>query len=130
MSIEVLCVGKDEMLLTTRRWLMQRYVASETSHDLSSTALQLKDHVFAAVVLCHTLSEEERDAISELVRLRSPQTEVVCVNPLTERRGAGCASCGEFRLDGSPGALVKQIAGLAERRGAWVPGRGAISQVA
>lgn len=87
MTIELLAVGNDPMLLMTRGEVLRRLGYSVTTTDSSAVlAQQFRPADFDLVILCHTLSEDERQSIAAFVRYQIPSTPVLAVSPLAAQR--------------------------------------------
>jgi hypothetical protein len=71
----ILVFGKDEMLVGTRGLIFEKagYTVF-TAESLSNAALVLMNHQIDVLVLCQTLSDEERCAILETAHALQPET--------------------------------------------------------
>lgn len=69
---QILVVSRDRMLLQTRKLILGTYFEVESAGRMSEAGSILSKREFDLIVLCDTLSNEERRQIAEMVRDRHP----------------------------------------------------------
>ena len=69
---QILVVSRDRMLLQTRKLILGTYFEVESAGRMSEAGAILSKRQFDLIVLCDTLSNEERRQIAEMVRDRRP----------------------------------------------------------
>jgi hypothetical protein len=77
----ILVYGNDQMLVTTRRLIFEQagYTVF-TAESLSNAALVLMTHQIDVLVLCQTLSDEERVAVLETAHALKPKTRCAALS--------------------------------------------------
>jgi hypothetical protein len=73
--------GTDVMLLTTRRMIFEKagYTVF-TAESLSNAGLVLRNHHIDVLVLCQTLSDEERCAVLETAHTLQPEIKCAALS--------------------------------------------------
>jgi hypothetical protein len=73
----ILIFGTDEMLVATRRMIFEQagYTVF-TADSLSNAALVLMNHQIDVLILCQTLSDDERRAVLETAHTLQPQNQM------------------------------------------------------
>ncbi len=85
----VLLVGEDEQLQNIRAALL-RTIGAKTACCTGSADMAVRECQHCElVVLCHSLSEERRSALTEKVRTQWPETRVLLVTPTKELERSG-----------------------------------------
>ena len=98
--------GTDVMLLTTRRMIFEKagYTVF-TAESLSDAVLVLMNHHIDVLVLCQTLSDEERRAVLETAHTLQP--EIKCAALSFDGRDIEMEGLETHRgLDGPPSLLA------------------------
>jgi DNA-binding response OmpR family regulator len=77
----ILVYGNDQMLVATRRLILERagYTVF-TAESLSNAALVLMARQIDVLVLCQTLSDEERGAVLETAHALKPKTRCAALS--------------------------------------------------
>jgi|SRR5580698_2430512 hypothetical protein len=77
----ILVYGNDEMLLITRRMVFEKagYTVF-TANSLSSAALVLMNHQIDVLLLCQTLSDDERCAVLETALALQPKIKCAALS--------------------------------------------------
>lgn len=87
MTTRLLAIGTDPVLLMTRgEVLKQEGYSVTTAHGLVLLTQPFDPFDFDLIILCHTLSEDERRTIAAFVRQQSPFTPIMAVSPLDAQR--------------------------------------------
>jgi CheY-like chemotaxis protein len=104
----VLVVSHEPMLRETYTMLFQQAGYSAQAAELTESIGRLKAIAFSAVVMDHTLSQEERYCLVRLVRQLSPQIKTVAFHSSAKDCGADLA------MDSRDGAaaILERIAVL------------------
>ncbi len=72
---QILVVGRDQMLLQTRRLILGTYFEVEAAGRVSEAGSILSKKDFELIILCDTLSEGDRKQIVEFVRDKKPHPQ-------------------------------------------------------
>jgi len=102
-NAQVLLVGRDEMLLQTRKLILGAYFQVEIAGRISHAVQLIAERSFDLIVLCSTLSEHDCEQVAGLVRTQNPRPKVLTLS------AAGRQSCG----DGTGDELMAEIGPLA-----------------
>lgn len=70
---QILLVGRDPMLLQTRKLILGTYFEVESAGRISEARAILSQHDVDLIVLCDTLSRNERLQIADMVHDKKPQ---------------------------------------------------------
>lgn len=70
---QILVVSHDQMLLQTRRLILGTYFDVKGAGRLSEAGSILSKHDFDLIVLCDTLTEDERKQIASMVSEQDPK---------------------------------------------------------
>lgn len=92
MTTHILCFGNDEILLKTRRWILQQDFRVDAVSDLAAFALLVDRHRLDLVIFCQTLPLAEYQQAIDLLQTRAPGTKVlnlVTATQAVERIGLG-----------------------------------------
>jgi hypothetical protein len=132
-AVRVLCVGDDKTLLQTRKLVLAQQFSVETADALSELTISAQGESIALVVLCHSLSREQRYLAAQIVKETWPQAKILEVLASRENQAASANSEVILGLDG-PVALLEKAAtllagplwpsepiGLVEKRGVAPP---------
>jgi len=108
----IVMLGHDEHLLATRQWVLQsRGYRVITAKDASIlTTLPLIPTV-RLLVLCHTLSPDERDDAETLASIRWPDVKSLTLEAETGRAPTGILGQLLHTMDG-PGKLLSMVTEL------------------
>lgn len=112
-AIVVLSVSTDPPLLKTRSLLLRN--AGYTVVEQLSVKAAASDFLsgdFDAVLLCHSIAEEQRAGLIGLVRGRSPSTRIVLIS---DRLGESDPRV-DATAESDPEALLENLATLLRRR--------------
>ncbi len=110
-SIAVVCVGHDKVLLQTRKLVLERDYSVATVTSLGGLAPSVLGEQVALVVLCHSLSRQQRIQAARRVRETWPQAKVLEMLSSSENQAVAAGSEVLLGLDG-PVALLKKVAAL------------------
>ena len=83
MPSQLLCFGHDEMLLMTRKWLLEKHIQVQLARDSSAVAELVSQHAFEIAILCHTINPKERLQAIDLLREKSKETKILCLTPIS-----------------------------------------------
>ena len=109
----VVCVGHDKLLLQTRALVLGTYFHVEMAATLKSLAALAERHTYALVVLCQTLSWEERFLATEMVHKMWPEARVLEVSSAVYTVSAGENNEVIVGLDG-PAVLLEAAGRLLD----------------
>jgi hypothetical protein len=104
----ILCFGHDEILLQTRRWMLEREFHVDVAKDLENVSRLADERPIDLLILCHTLQEEECQQAISLVRTLAPKSRILAFAKLN-----GNPTCAGYDeridcLDG-PHSLISQV---------------------
>ena len=106
---KILVVSRDRMLLQTRKLILGTYFEVAAAGRMSEAGSILSQHVFDLIVLCDTLTNDERRQIAEMVRNQRPKpTLLSLLGP--GNLGEGPVVGRELSLGGGPLQLLKECA--------------------
>lgn len=105
----VLVVSRDEMLLRTRTMILGAFFVVEGAGRLPEAVAAMKSRKFDLIVLCHSLSGDECEALTELARQNMPRPLILAMSASS---GAEVRPWADKQLgvDAGPYALVKKCA--------------------
>lgn len=108
----ILIVGHDEHLLATRQWVLQTrgYQVATVADSVAVQKLRLSVPV-RLLVLCHTLSAAEREAVTEAAIARWPGLKVLTLVADPGRAPSGILGQLLHTMDG-PGKLLTMVTEL------------------
>lgn len=112
-AVRVLCIGDDKMLLQTRKLVLAQQFSVEAADALSELTVSAQGESIALVVLCHSLSREQRYLAAQIVRETWPQAKILEVLSSRENQAASANSEVILGLDGPVALLAKAAALLA-----------------
>lgn len=75
----VLCYGRDESLLGLRAGVLSRCFETMMAHSTDDIATVEPPRAFAAIVLCHTLSNDECSDAMKITAQRWPEAKVIAL---------------------------------------------------
>ena len=101
----ILSVGQDTDLLNTRSGVLRLCTAEVVSASTFSALETLKDQSIDLLVLCHTLSWDERNELAVIAHQRC--VRVLEVLTLTERDQRSAV---DDRVASNPNALIAKVA--------------------
>ncbi|MGB6690907.1 MAG: hypothetical protein WBE76_23990 [Terracidiphilus sp.] len=107
----VLCVGRDRLLLQSRKRILAKCFQVETALALAELEAMCARHCFDVIVLCHTLTISEREQVSELVRKKYLRPRILSLKREFESP-SGPLVDKELCIEDGPEALVKTVAAL------------------
>lgn len=104
----VLAVGRDPLLLETRSQVLRNagYIVVSVQ-SVKDAFDQFRAGDFDLVVLCHSVSPEDRERLTYLIRAHSPATPVVLISAVSFSKD----SSADATISNDPHAL---LAGLKE----------------
>lgn len=105
----VLIVGKDEMLLQTRKLILGGYFHVETAGRVSHAISLATEHRFDLIVLCYSLTDEEGGKVIGVARQQKPRPLILTMSALGRAVVSSEESSALMSEDG-PLALVKKCA--------------------
>jgi hypothetical protein len=105
---QILLVGRDQMLLQTRRLILGTYFEVEAAGRLSEAGTILSKRDFDLIVFCDTLTDSECEQIADMVQDRKPHPMLLSL------LGPGCKRATEvgrkLALAGGPLQLLRECA--------------------
>jgi hypothetical protein len=115
MNGTILVYGNDEMLIVTRRMIFEKagYTAF-TANSLSNAALVLMNHQIDVLVLCQTLSDQERCAVLETAHTLQP--EIKCAAMSFDGRDVVTDGVRIHRALNGPPALLAVIGQMLQEK--------------
>lgn len=104
----VLCIGHDQLLLQTRKWMLEKEFEVETADTIGQTFELLNSRTYDLLLLCHSLDDNECKLICTAVFSRAMATRVL---QLTEGWGTVRSLIGpeEQTSAAKPQTLVRKI---------------------
>lgn len=90
---KILAVGEDSALLASRAALLSRTDATVTCCNSMEFSTQFQNEEFDLVILCYSLENSIRQAITSGVHLRWPKARLLLVTAETELDPVSCAQC-------------------------------------
>lgn len=103
------------MLLTTRRWVLQKHFHVDEAKDLASLEVFAERNDYDLLILCHTLSGEDLERAIELVRRRSAKTQFLRLLPPIGEHRTGVGDQTVTALDG-PQAMLTKVFTMVDSR--------------
>lgn len=106
---QILVVSRDRMLLQTRKLILGTYFEVEAAGRMSEAGSILSKREFDLIVLCDTLSNNERCQIADMVRDQQPKPTLLSLmgpGNLGEKPAVGRELC----CVGGPLQLLKECA--------------------
>lgn len=73
----VLCFGKDEVLLRTRGWVLEKCVRVALAEQWADLTKQLQLSHFELLVICHSVDEMESQAAINAIKMHSGDAKVL-----------------------------------------------------
>ena len=108
----ILCVGHDKLLLQTRALVLERMFHVEIASTLKKVATLPNDPYFGLILLCHSLSWQERFLASQMAREKWQDIHVLEV--ASSDHDAAAAEDTVLGLDG-PLALIEAVCRVLRR---------------
>lgn len=96
MPDQVLCFGRDEMLLKTRMWLLKKHAPVAVAANYTTFSELVEKGSYQVAILCHTLTPEERQQAMQLLTRVSQETKIVCLTPASGGNWNDVPVDGEF----------------------------------
>jgi len=119
---QLLCFGHDEMLLKTRKWLLEKYVHVELTREWSDLSAFLQNQACDLAILCHTLQSEERQNAIDLLTTSCPKIKIICLVRISGEPVRGLAKDACILTDSSARALVSTVTSILEPSGTGFQG--------
>ena len=115
MRNQILLCGTDPLLLSTRGNVL-RSVGYEVLTVLGPEKIEstLQTHTVDALVLCHTLTAEEQQALLAALHRHSPEAKTVIMKKMT-RQGISAIPDAVVSTGGGPEALIQTLGRLLDR---------------
>jgi hypothetical protein len=107
----ILCAGRDGLLLQSRKRVLSRRFQVETALALTELEAVCAGHCFDVIVLCHTLTANERKQASEMVRKKFPRSKILSLKREFETP-SGPYVDKEMCVDDGPEALVRTVTAM------------------
>jgi hypothetical protein len=107
----VLCYGHDDMLLFTRKRILDKEFAAEICDGLTRLGEMLAQGPVELVVLCHSVPEWECDEVIDLSRAAWPEVKILA---LRESAMGQCAAHSDGTMENleGPPALLHEVHAL------------------
>ena len=105
----VLVVGRDEMLLRTRVMILGAFFVAQGAGRFPEATAAMKRSKFDLIVLCHSLSCDESEALAVLAHEQIPRPLILAVNS-SSRANVKPWADKQLGVDAGPYALVKKCA--------------------
>jgi DNA-binding response OmpR family regulator len=106
---QVLLVGRDEMLLQTRKLILGSYFQVEVAGRVSHAAQLMAERSFGLIVLCSSLSDHECERVAELARAQKARPKILTLST-TGRQSCGRGADDEVAEEIGPLALARKAA--------------------
>ncbi|HEX6496756.1 MAG TPA: hypothetical protein VF018_14800 [Acidobacteriaceae bacterium] len=116
----VLCYGHDEMLLYTRKRILDREFLVERCENLAGLDRVLSRGPLDLVLLCHSVPDAECEAVIERVRAESTGVKVLVLHEAMPGICSVHSDASMENLEGPP-ALLHQIYALLGMAGENTP---------
>jgi hypothetical protein len=107
----VLCVGRDRLLLQSRKRILAQSFQVETTLAIAEVEGMCARHTFDVIVLCHTLTTSEREQVSELVRKNYLRPRILSLKREFEAP-SNLLFDKELCIEDGPEALVNSVSAL------------------
>ena len=111
----VLCTGADPEVMRDRQLFLEkaghRVVSAINERELSAAC---KEHRFDVVIVGQTLSAKMKQYVSGLIRKHCPNTKILELYPIADRRILEDADSWIEVPDGVPSELADRVAALAQ----------------
>jgi hypothetical protein len=108
---QILCFGRDQALLDSRRLLLQTRFVTEVTTRFGTLSAQITRPGCDLVILCHSVEPEEAEKVCKLIARTSPATKVLAVVIAT--RSIHFPRCAEeLWVHDGPGALLAKACKL------------------
>lgn len=104
---KILSVGLDPALLQTRNLVLKRTGAEVVSAVVEQAMMMLESRHFDVVVICHTLSKNDKRCICRLVELFWPNSRMLLISKLAGTEISLCSLDVTFPWRLGPSALVE-----------------------
>ncbi len=82
MNTEVLVFSRDQLLLETRRLILEAFFHARGAGSIQDAEALLAMHHFDLIILCSTLSEQECDRVFELAEYQKPRPQILIMGTL------------------------------------------------
>jgi DNA-binding response OmpR family regulator len=105
----VLVVSRDEMLLRTRTMILGAFFVVQGAGRFLEATAALKSGKFDLIVMCHSLSGDECEALAVLALQHSPRPLILAMSASSSAEVKPWADK-QLGVDAGPYALVKKCA--------------------
>ena len=105
----VLVVSRDEMLLRTRTMILGAFFVVQGAGRFLEATAALKGGKFDLIVLCHSLSGDECEALAMLAQQNTPRPLILSMSASSRAEVRPWADK-QLGVDAGPYALVKKCA--------------------
>jgi len=116
-SLRLLCYGHDDLLLFTRKCILDEEFSVEICKGLASLGELLAEGAVHVVVLCHSVPEAECEEVIEMSRAAWPGVKILTLQE-GELGDCGLHSDKTMECLAGPPALLRQIHALLGIRAA------------
>jgi len=102
----ILSAGRDRPLLFTRNRVLEEagYIVTPAITPAEITEVFFRGD-FDAVILCHSIPQEERERIARIVRMHSPSTPVIVLADLPTRK----YEFGDMTIESDAASLLRSV---------------------
>ena len=108
----ILCVGRDRLLLQSRKRVLARRFQVEIVLALAELEAVSAGRSFDVIVLCHTLTAQERKRAIETVCKKFPRSKILALKREFET-SSGSFVDRELCIEDGPDALVRTVSAMA-----------------
>ena len=114
LAAQIIVYGEDRGLLESRTWVLQRAgLNASRAHSLDEVEELMRGQSFALVVLCHTLSLEQRERVLKRIQLAGPHIWALILD--THHDSASSSQYARLSPTTGPQAMIHTITDLIER---------------
>jgi hypothetical protein len=107
----ILCYGHEELLLYTRKRILEREFLVDRCNDLTCLAEKLSQGPLDLLLLCQSVPDAECEAVIDMVRAASPGVKVLV---LEKGHSGSCSLHSDAAIEnlGGPPALLQEVHAL------------------
>ena len=119
-AAQIIVYGEDRGLLESRTWVLQRAgLNALRAHSLGEAEELMRGQKFALVVLCHTLSLEQREKALEQIRRFGPHIWALILD--AHHDSASSSDFARLSPASGPRAMIDTIKDLVARASQTFP---------
>ena len=112
-KVQIVCFGRDQALLHSRKMVLQTRFRTDVASDLKTFSAKITNPGCDLVILCHSLSMDVEQQACDLVRAISPATKILAL--ITGRTKLTLSPCpDEFLTPEGPGALLVRVSQMLD----------------